>query len=116
MEPDNPLMDDYLMTLARERSQWPKVCFLPTASGDADHYIVRFYRHFGARSGYAVEDGAALHFVGARLARVVASRPGAKAYRMRNAGGRIVRCALTSRYLADDVAPTAVETPLAAVA
>jgi len=22
------------------------VCFLPTASGDADHYIVRFYRHF----------------------------------------------------------------------
>ena len=24
----------------------PKVCFLPTASGDADHYIVRFYRAF----------------------------------------------------------------------
>ena len=22
------------------------MCFLPTASGDADHYIVRFYRHF----------------------------------------------------------------------
>jgi dipeptidase E len=234
MEPDNPLMDDYLMTLARERSEWPRVCFLPTASGDADHYIVRFYRHFGARceashvslfrrdkgapdpiahlldqdliyvgggsvlsmlgawrahgldevladawqrgvilaglsagslcwfregvtafhgeakrieglgflpcsntvhyddekgrdvayrklllegmpSGYAVEDGAALHFVGARLARVVASRQEAKAYRMRNAGGRIVRCALPSRYLGD-VAPTAAQTPLAAVA
>ena len=42
-----PLLDDYVLGLAaaagRER---PKVCFLPTASGDADHYIVRFYRHF----------------------------------------------------------------------
>ncbi|HET9073210.1 MAG TPA: peptidase E, partial [Solirubrobacteraceae bacterium] len=26
----------------------PKVCFLPTASGDADHYVVRFYRAFPA--------------------------------------------------------------------
>ena len=26
------------------------MCFLPTASGDADHYIVRFYRHFACRS------------------------------------------------------------------
>ena len=26
----------------------PRVCFLPTASGDADHYIVRFYRAFDA--------------------------------------------------------------------
>ena len=24
----------------------PRVCFLPTASGDADHYVVRFYRRF----------------------------------------------------------------------
>ena len=24
------------------------MCFLPTASGDADHYVVRFYRHFPA--------------------------------------------------------------------
>ena len=30
----------------RER---PKVCFVPTASGDADHYVVRFYRTFSAR-------------------------------------------------------------------
>ena len=29
----------------------PRVCFLPSASGDADHYIVRFYRAFaGARA------------------------------------------------------------------
>ena len=24
------------------------MCFLPTASGDADHYVVRFYRTFVA--------------------------------------------------------------------
>ena len=29
----------------RER---PRVCFLPSASGDADHYVVRFYRAFPA--------------------------------------------------------------------
>jgi dipeptidase E len=45
MEAGNPLLDDYVLAATgRER---PKVCFLPTASGDADHYIVRFYRHFG---------------------------------------------------------------------
>jgi dipeptidase E len=45
MEPGNPLMDAYLLGLvARPR---PRVCFLPSASGDADHYVVRFYRHFG---------------------------------------------------------------------
>jgi peptidase E len=49
MEAGNPLLDEYVLGLAaaagRDR---PKVCFLPTASGDADHYIVRFYRHFPA--------------------------------------------------------------------
>ena len=46
MEAGNPLLDEYVLDLARERSERPRVCFLPTASGDADHYIVRFYRHF----------------------------------------------------------------------
>ena len=48
MERGNTLLDDYVLRLARERSsgERPKVCFLPTASGDADHYIVRFYRAF----------------------------------------------------------------------
>jgi peptidase E len=46
MEPANPLMDAYLLGLARRTS--PRVCFLPSASGDADHYVVRFYRHFSA--------------------------------------------------------------------
>ena len=46
MEAGNPLMDDYVLRLVdRER---PRVCFLPSASGDADHYIVRFFRHFPA--------------------------------------------------------------------
>lgn len=44
MEPDNPLMDDHVLRLTGESR--PKVCFIPTASGDADHYVVRFYRRF----------------------------------------------------------------------
>ncbi len=46
MESGNALLDDYV--LAATGVERPKVCFLPTASGDADHYIVRFYRHFAA--------------------------------------------------------------------
>lgn len=46
MEPKNPLMDDYVLELSGVER--PKICFLPTASGDADHYVVRFYRRFGA--------------------------------------------------------------------
>jgi dipeptidase E len=216
MERGNPLLDDYVLSLAgRER---PRVCFLPTASGDADHYIVRFYRAFdsarcepshvslfrrdesedvhrallesdvvyvgggsvismlgawrahgldatlrlawergvvmcglsagslcwfaeavsafhgrpraieglgllpwsncvhfdaeperhgaycemlaaGMAEGYAAEDGAALHFVGERLARVVSSQPGARAYRMRWTGDRVDRLPLATDYL-----------------
>lgn len=47
MEAGNPLLDDYVLSLARRER--PRVCFLPTASGDADHYVVRFYRAFAAR-------------------------------------------------------------------
>jgi dipeptidase E len=45
MEAANPLLDDYVLGLTGLRR--PRVCFLPTASGDADHYVVRFYRAFG---------------------------------------------------------------------
>src|SRR3954469_11849753 len=48
MEAGNPLLDDYVLSLTGTAR--PKVCFLPTASGDADHYIVRFYRHFASRA------------------------------------------------------------------
>ncbi len=44
MEAGNPLLDQYVLGLARRPR--PRVCFVPTASGDADHYIVRFYRAF----------------------------------------------------------------------
>ncbi len=45
MEWGNPLLDDFVLSLTGVER--PKVCFLPTASGDADHYVVRFYRAFG---------------------------------------------------------------------
>ncbi len=44
MEKDGSLLDDYVLSLLRNPR--PRVCFLPTASGDADHYVVRFYRRF----------------------------------------------------------------------
>jgi dipeptidase E len=46
MESGNPLLDDYV--LESTGAERPKVCFVPTASGDADHYVVRFYRRFSA--------------------------------------------------------------------
>src|SRR5215218_8693299 len=48
MEAGNPLLDDYVLALPGVER--PRVCFLATASGDADHYIVRFYRHFACRT------------------------------------------------------------------
>ncbi len=46
MESGNPLLDEYVLGLTG--SERPRICFLPSASGDADHYIVRFYRAFPA--------------------------------------------------------------------
>jgi peptidase E len=46
MEWGNTLLDDYVLGLTGVAR--PRVCFLPTASGDADHYVVRFYRAFDA--------------------------------------------------------------------
>ena len=218
MESGNALLDDYV--LAATGVERPKVCFLPTASGDADHYIVRFYRHFpasrcepshvslfrrdcgapdpathlleqdliyvgggcvrsmlgawrahglddvlrrawargvvmcglsagslcwfeqgltafhgeqglpvaglgllmgsnavhydkearrrpdfqaaiaaGLAPGWGADDGAALHFVGPRLARVVSSRPHAGAYRVEAVGGEAVESPLATEYL-----------------
>jgi dipeptidase E len=44
MEPDNPLLDDYVLKLAR--STKPRVCFVPTASADSENYSLRFYDSF----------------------------------------------------------------------
>jgi dipeptidase E len=46
MEQSSSLLDDYVLSLTGAAR--PRVCFLPTASGDADHYVVRFYRAFSA--------------------------------------------------------------------
>lgn len=46
MEAGNRLLDEYVLEITGVER--PKVCFLPSASGDADHYIVRFYRAFPA--------------------------------------------------------------------
>jgi dipeptidase E len=41
MEPENPRLDRYILSLARRSP--PKVCFVGTASGDSPHAIARFY-------------------------------------------------------------------------
>jgi dipeptidase E len=46
MEREKSLLDEYVLSLTDAAR--PRVCFLPTASGDADHYVVRFYRRFSA--------------------------------------------------------------------
>lgn len=44
MEPENPLLDRYI--LEQSTKQNPKICFIGTASGDAEGYIERFYNFF----------------------------------------------------------------------
>jgi dipeptidase E len=44
MEPDNLALDRYV--LAQANVKRPAVCFLPTASGDADLYVLNFYKAF----------------------------------------------------------------------
>jgi dipeptidase E len=52
MEPDNPLLDDFILDLARgaRGRERPRVCFLGTASGDTPGYIADFYAAFARRS------------------------------------------------------------------
>lgn len=40
MEPDNPLLDRYILRQSRKRK--PSICFLPTASAESESYIQRF--------------------------------------------------------------------------
>jgi dipeptidase E len=44
MEPDNPALDHFVLSLVRREN--PSVCFLATASGDAESYIDSFYMAF----------------------------------------------------------------------
>ena len=45
-EPDNPLLDNFILGLAGKPR--PKVCFVPTATGDSESYVQRFYDAFPA--------------------------------------------------------------------
>jgi dipeptidase E len=44
MEPENPLLDLYIISQSDKIN--PRICFIPTASGDSDNYISRFYNFF----------------------------------------------------------------------
>ena len=46
MELENPLLDDFILSLTGKPK--PKVCFVPTASGDSAEYALKFYRAFPA--------------------------------------------------------------------
>ena len=63
------------------------------------------------RAGYAAEDGAALHFTGTELSRVVASRPEARGYRLDVAGRRVVEMRIATTYLGDRGAVPAAPVP-----
>src|ERR1700685_2510035 len=45
MEPRNPRLDDFVLSLARRKGR-PRICFVGTASGDSDTYITRFHAAF----------------------------------------------------------------------
>jgi dipeptidase E len=47
MEPANPLLDDYVLSLSQAREA--RILFLPTASGDTTTQINAFYARFGGR-------------------------------------------------------------------
>jgi dipeptidase E len=44
---ESPLLDDFILEVVP--ASRPRVCFLGTASGDAESYVRRFYREFAAR-------------------------------------------------------------------
>jgi dipeptidase E len=44
MEPENTLLDSYILKQSGKDN--PKICFIPTASGDSEDYIQRFYSFF----------------------------------------------------------------------
>jgi dipeptidase E len=60
----------------------------------------RFLRE-GMVAGYAAEDGAALHFTGQELSRVISSRPEARGYRLDVSGQRVVEMRIATAYLGE---------------
>jgi peptidase E len=58
-----------------------------------------FLSHHEIQPGIAVEDGAAVHFVGTNIHKAVASRPLARAYQMRFVNGTVEEQAIETEYL-----------------
>lgn len=48
MEPENPLLDSYCLNCTGKTV--PKICFIPTASGDSEDFLSRFYTTFAKYS------------------------------------------------------------------
>ena len=48
MEPENTLIDDFILSLSPRRPA--RACFVPTASADSAAYLVQFYRAFSGRA------------------------------------------------------------------
>lgn len=48
MEPENLLLDRYILKQCKKKK--PKICFIGTASGDAEEYIEQFYKSFRLES------------------------------------------------------------------
>jgi peptidase E len=59
----------------------------------------------GMPAGYGTGDGAALHFVDTALARVVASRPSARAYRVAPDGADVTETELATHFLGTPAEP-----------
>ncbi len=51
-EDGSSLIDDFLLDMANKKQ--PKVCFIPTASGDADEYSEEFLQAFSHRADTSV--------------------------------------------------------------
>jgi peptidase E len=65
----------------------------------------------GMTAGFAVEDGVGLHFRGKTLERVVSSRPGGRAFLVRQNDGGISEVPLEADYLGATGTPVAHPTP-----
>ena len=61
--------------------------------------LLRFIAKGQLPDGFALDDGAAAHFVGRRFVEAVSSRPRAKAYRVFRVGKRVVEEVLPTRFL-----------------
>jgi dipeptidase E len=50
---ESPLLDDYILQVCGKDK--PKICFIPTASGDEESYLIKFYRRFSPIGCYATD-------------------------------------------------------------